>query len=166
MARLRTTNKVTTYRVNELILLPDPRKMGEEFKDKALIFNDVAAFLWDLLQAGTTRDEMINSLLANFDVNIVEARYSKGTIEKEVDFFCQTLSYLSLIEEVADEESSLEKTTEGSSDTSGKERKLGVFRKPKIYIYDLENDEEAAFGPHIYGRTYIHRAIAYFQRCV
>ena len=46
--------------------------------------NELGAFLWDKLQQEITREELINSVVAEYDID-------RETVEKDVDEFLQEL---------------------------------------------------------------------------
>lgn len=78
--------------MDEYVVIP----MGEAaLKFSGLMnTNDVGAFLWDMLQIERTREELVQALLAEFDVD-------EATAEQDVAAFIQKLRDLDLLEATA-----------------------------------------------------------------
>jgi DNA-binding transcriptional ArsR family regulator len=140
---ISTNENANVYEVGEVIIIP---KDFEE--NKALILNNVAAYIWKKLDylGGVSIPDLVKSILDNFDVK-------QEALEKDLKIFLEILNYMNLIsaDDISFEGIPKYKVEESDS----KE----IYRIPKIYVYDLTTDDEVAFGPHIKGRTYVHRAI-------
>jgi len=140
---IKTSGKAQAYEVGELILIPE--KFEE---DKALIFNNVAAYVWKKLEntRGITVKTLVKSILEDFNVKQEE-------VMKDLKVFLEILDYMNLIDG-----DGLSFANIPQFDVVESEEKQ-TYRIPKIYVYDLKTDDEIAFGPHIKGRSYVHRAI-------
>ncbi|QAR32567.1 PqqD family protein [Geovibrio thiophilus] len=141
MTRLTVTKKAVSYEVGDIVVKLD--SLGD---DKVLIFNNVAAFIWKIMESSPaiTLVDLVEKIELKYDV-------SQKDVIRDVRIFLESLVYLEMIDAVPISFDGL-KTAAARSERES-------YRPPKIYIYDLKTDEEVPFGPHIKGRTYTHRAI-------
>jgi hypothetical protein len=138
--------------IGDVILLPKKGKMLN-MDNKVLVLNDVAAYLWKLMERGLAEDNLVENALETYEVE-------KSVLVADVKYFLDTLEYIQLIKP----RKAVTKETQVSGQVPSP--KL-AYRTPKIYIYNLETQEEVAYGPHIRGASGIHRAImrAYHGGC-
>lgn len=141
MTRLTTRSNATSYEIGDLVM-----KIEGLDEDKALIFNNVAAFIWKTMEA--TPDISLVDL-----VEKVENKYeiTQEDLVRDIRIFLESLVYLQMIESVPLSFDGLK-----SFSATGERED---YRPPKIYIYDLKTDEEVPYGPHIKGRSFVHRAV-------
>lgn len=139
--QIKKTGIEKTFHVGEIIV-----KIENIGENKVLIFNNVAAHIWKLLEESKPIDveTIVTSINETYDVDFDMAK-------RDVRIFIESLLFLKMIEDIDLEFSNLRRS-------EPKVERI-PYRSPKIYIYDLEKDEETAFGPHIRGRSYVHRAI-------
>lgn len=145
MARSFKSSGVAELReIDDVILLPKKGKMLN-MDDKVLILNDVAAYLWKLMARGFSEDSLVETALGEY-------KEEKATLVADVKHFLDTLEYLQLIKPI--------KAAAKQSQAPGEvpTKKLN-YRTPKICVYNLETEEELAFGPHIRGASHVHRAV-------
>ncbi len=68
-------------------------KAGQESMDNTIVLTDTAMFLWKLLERkDTTKTEMLNALLENFDISTVLAL-------GDIDVFLRTMKENGIIED-------------------------------------------------------------------
>lgn len=140
---IKTSGKAQAYEVGELILIP------ENFEEnKALILNNVAAYVWKKFEnpRGITAKTLVKSVLEDFEIDQEHAM-------KDLKVFLEILDYMNLLDSDGLSFANIPKFEVIASESKQS------YRTPKIYVYNLDNDDEVAFGPHIKGRTYVHRAI-------
>lgn len=75
--------------VDEYMLLPTGTNIGRF--DGTVVFNEVSAFLWQKLQQATTRQNLLDALLEEYDV-------SQDVAEKDLDALLERFSQLGLLE--------------------------------------------------------------------
>jgi hypothetical protein len=143
--RYKSTGRAELREIGDAILLPKKGAI-ENMDNKVLILNDVAAYLWKRLTERMTREDIIADALTCFKVQEEE-------LSKDLAYFVETVVHLGLLAE--SRSSILSKPRQSLSGESG----IRQYRHPKLYLYDLETDEETAFGPHVRGRSYVHRAV-------
>lgn len=145
-ARYKSTENAELREIGDAILLPKKGAI-ENMDNKVLILNDVATYLWKRLTEGMTREDIVADTLTRFKVQEEE-------LSKDLAYFVETVVHLGLLAETRSSKPS--KPRQSSSGESGTRQ----YRHPKLYLYDLETDEETAFGPHVRGRSHVHRAVA------
>ena len=138
--QIKKTGIGKTFHVGEIIVKIE--SLGE---NKVLIFNNVAAHIWKSIEEAESIDikTIVSLINETYDVDFDMAK-------RDVRIFLESLLFLKIIEDVDLEFSNLRR--------SEPKMERIPYRSPKIYIYDLEKDEETAFGPHVRGRSYVHRA--------
>lgn len=75
--------------VDEYMIMPTGANISRF--DGTVVLNAVSAFLWEKLQTPTTRTELLNALLEEYDV-------PKETAEKDLDALLQRFAEYGLIE--------------------------------------------------------------------
>lgn len=146
----KPTGKAEARLVRDLVLLPKKGAI-EGMDEKVFVLNDVAGFIWQLLADGSSDESILKAVLSQYKTDEAVAR-------KDLTYFIQTLIHLELIKETAKLKPA--KKEELIPPTHFKAPSGLPYRHPKIYVYNLQTEEEAAFGPHVRGASFVHRAIA------
>jgi hypothetical protein len=104
-------------------------KIWGRMDNKALILNDVAAFMWQRIATGKAKEEIISEILEKYEVD-------RKTADDDLVLFISSIKKLSLMKDHIPE-----KVRESfcESEIAGQRKKYG---QPKIHIYDAESDEE------------------------
>lgn len=143
--RYKSTGRAELREIGDAILLPKKGAI-ENMDNKVLILNNVAAYLWKQLTEGITREDIVADALTRFKVQ-------EDELSKDLAYFIETVVHLGLLAEAPSAKP--RKPRESPPGEAGDRQ----YRHPKLYLYDLETDEETAFGPHVRGRSYVHRAV-------
>ena len=145
--KYKSTGIAQFREIKDAILIPKKGTI-ENMDNKVLILNNVAAFMWKSLVSGVTRERIAGNVSAQYQVD-------EKTVEKDLSYFVTTLIHLGLLAETSETDSARSET-EPSAEPEKEDR---IYRHPKIYVFDLETEQETAFGPHVRGKSWVHRAV-------
>ncbi len=114
-----------------MVALPNSTGWGAR-DNKALVFNDVAAYMWKRLAGGLAFEDIIHQLVLEYGTD-------SPAVASDLNGFVAALLKLGVLRERKNQDSS----SAPAGPAAGRERKL--YTSPKIHIYDPESDEEQAY---------------------
>ncbi len=129
-ARFEAADKVDLKDEGRVVALPKSTVRGAR-DNKALVFNDVAAFMWKRLAGGLAFEDIIHQLVLEYGTD-------SHTVASDLNGFVAALLKLGVLRE---------RKNQGTSNTPAKPaagRAKKLYTAPKIHIYDPESDEEQA----------------------
>ena len=129
--RFEAADKVDLKDEGRVVALPKSTVWGAR-DNKALVFNDVAAFMWKRLAGGLAFEDIIHQLLLEYGTD-------SSKVASDLNGFLAALLKLGVLRERKNTGSS----NAPAGPAAGGERKL--YTAPKIHIYDPESDEEQAY---------------------
>lgn len=145
------TDAVETHRIRDVILLP--KQWVEDKNNKVIVLNDTAAHLWNLLINGFSVDTIMDEFHTFYEQEPL-------VVETDIHLFIDTLKSLQFLSETTLEQESRRRRTKTQITRYRPDNNDLPYRKPKMYLFDLDTEKEESFGPHIRGRSYAHRAIS------
>jgi hypothetical protein len=104
-------------------------KIWGRMDNKTLILNDVAALIWQCMDVGKAKEEIISEILTKYEVD-------RTTANEDLRDFVASIKKLNLLR--AHKPDGTEEKLSGP-EVEGQKRK---YNRPEVHIYDVESDEE------------------------
>jgi hypothetical protein len=111
-----------------MFLLQNDKICGR-MDNKAFILNDVAALIWQCMDIGKAKEEIISEILAKYEVD-------RTIADEDLRKFVSSIKKLSFLR-AHKPDGTEEKFSE--PEAAGQKKQ---YSRPKIHIYDAESDEE------------------------